>query len=156
VEPAEDLARTAARLARQVDKGLAEVGLSASQFRILGFLADGSAVASALADRGAISRPSLTAVVDGLVARGLVERREDPADRRRVAHLLTPAGRDALAAGEAAVNARLANILDLLGDDELSAQAVRGLQLWQAALDLYRETLHAAASSGGRAEGARR
>ena len=150
------MARTAARLARQVDKGLAEVGLSASQFRILGFLSDGSAVASALADRGAISRPSLTAVVDGLVAKGLVERGHDPADRRRVDHLLTPAGRDLLAAGDEAVNARLAGILELLGDDELVSQAVRGLQLWQEALDRYRDALGAGDSSAGRGRGARR
>ena len=59
--------RVGARLARQVEVGLAQVELSLSQYRTLMFLDEGSAAASALADHLAVSRPSVTAVVDGLV-----------------------------------------------------------------------------------------
>ncbi len=80
-------------LARQVELALVEVDLSLPQYRILILLDEGKVAASALADRLAVSRPSVTAVVDGLVTRGLVERHHDPADRRRVGHDLTAEGR---------------------------------------------------------------
>ena len=66
--------RTAAWLAKQVELSLAEVDLSLSQYRILGLLDEGSAVSSALAERLAVRPPSVTAVIDGLVTRGLVAR----------------------------------------------------------------------------------
>ena len=64
---------------------LAQVELTLPQYRVLGILAEGSAAASGLADRLAVRRPSITALIDGLVARGLVDRRQEDADRRRVA-----------------------------------------------------------------------
>jgi len=57
---------------------------------MLSLLADGSSASSALAGRLAVSPPSVTAVVDGLVTRGLVERQADADDRRRLTLLLTP------------------------------------------------------------------
>ena len=66
--------RVAARLARQVELGLASVDLTLSQYRILILLVEGKEAASSLADKLAVSRPSVTAVVDGLVQRGAVER----------------------------------------------------------------------------------
>ena len=66
--------------------------MSLPQFRLLAFLSEGEWAASAVADWLAVSRPSVTALVDGLVERGWVERRESPDDRRRVLHHIT-AGR---------------------------------------------------------------
>ena len=51
-----------------------------------------------LADKLAVSRPSVTGVVDGLVARGLVPRNPDAADRRRIGVDLTGDGRRLLRA----------------------------------------------------------
>jgi len=82
-----------ARLARQVEVGLATVDLSLAQYRFLALLAEGSSAASALASGLTVSRPSVTAVADGLVSRGLVERRADGDDRRVVGHTLTAKGR---------------------------------------------------------------
>ncbi len=130
--------RVAARLARQVDVGLAQVDLSLPQYRILMFLAEGAVAASALADNLAVSRPSVTAVVDGLVSPGLVERRHDEVDRRRVGHTLTAEGRNILDQADAAVDARLAEIALFLTDEQDAVTAFEGLARWRAALDAFR------------------
>ncbi len=143
------LGRTAARLARQVEAGLASLDLSLPQYRILTLLGEGSAAASALADRLAVTRPSVTAVVDGLVSRGLVERRADPEDRRRVRHSLTELGQSILERADGAVDARLHEILGLLGDGKAAQEAFRGLDRWRQALDALRESHEAAHSGGG-------
>lgn len=51
---------------------------------------------SELADRLGITRPSITSLIDGLVAQGLVRRRPARGDRRRMTISLTPAGRKLL------------------------------------------------------------
>jgi len=138
--PVEHPGRVAARLARQVEVGLSEVDLSLPQYRILMLLDEGSVVASALADRLTVTRPSVTAVVDGLVARGLVERQADGRDRRRVAHGLTDDGRRVLAAADRAIDARLADIAGYLDDSADADAAFGGLGVWRHALDAYRAT----------------
>ena len=140
----------AARLARQVEVGLAQVDLSVPQYRILMFLDEGAAVASKLADHLAVSRPSVTAVVDGLVARGLVERRHDERDRRRVGHVLTTEGARLLEAADRAVDARLREISGYLADEGGAAEAFTGLDRWREALDGYRATKVAARDTGSR------
>jgi long-chain acyl-CoA synthetase len=129
--------RIAARLARQVEVGLGEADLTLPQYRILTFLGEGTAVASKLADHLAVSRPTVTAVVDGLVARGLVERSHREDDRRRVRHALTPAGRQVLEVADRSVDARLREIAGHLDADEAEA-ALRSLESWRQALDTYR------------------
>src|ERR1700734_1768436 len=56
----------------------------------------GPATASALAKLEQISPQSMGATLGALEARGLVERRPDPADGRRVVLSVTGAGRDVL------------------------------------------------------------
>jgi long-chain acyl-CoA synthetase len=126
--------RAAAWLARQVEVGAAEVELSLAQYRLLVLLETEAAAPSLLADRLAVSRPSVTAVVDGLVSRGLVQRTHDEDDRRRVTHTLTPQGRRVLAAADEAVEQRLALILDHLDDQETRAAALDGLDCWREAM----------------------
>ena len=84
--------RVAAWLSKRVEVALAQVELTLPQYRVLGILAEGSAAASGLADRLAVRRPSITALIDGLVTRGLVDRRQEDSDRRRVELRLTPEG----------------------------------------------------------------
>ena len=93
--------RTAAWLAKQVELGLGAVDLSLPQYRMLGLLDEHSAVSSDLAERLAVRPPTVTAVVDGLVARGLVGRHPVAGDRRRVDHRLTPEGLAVLGAADA-------------------------------------------------------
>ncbi len=136
--PDKTVGRTAAWLARQVELGLASADLSLSQYRVLGFLDESSAVSSDLAERLAVRPPSVTAVVDGLVSRGLVERRNVVADRRQVDHALTPSGRRALETADAAVSSRLADIASCLGDDAEIGRAFDGLLTWRRAFRAYR------------------
>ena len=100
-------ARAAAKLARQVTIPLGEVDLSLPQYRVLAFLDEGGAAPSDLAGRLSVSRPSITALMDGLVNRGLVERHPDHEDGRRVTHHLTLDGRSALKRADRAVGERL-------------------------------------------------
>lgn len=141
--------RVVARLARQVELAAATVELTLSQYRVLGILGDGREAASVLADKLAVSRPSVTGVIDGLVARGLVRRDPDATDRRRIDLGLTDDGRRVLAQADGEVERRLTEIADhaeTAADDPFA-----GLGPWRAALDAYRAARHAgrrAASAG--------
>lgn len=130
-------ARAVARLAKQVEVAIAPLDLSLPQYRVLALLGDGSTASSVLARRLAVSPPTVTAVVDGLVARGLVERRADPQDRRRLTLLLTRDGKRLLAAADAAGEARLDEIAGFLDDPPAALAA--GLDGWNRALDRSRE-----------------
>ena len=74
-------------------------------------LGEGAEAASSLAAKLAVSRPSATAVVEGLVQRGLVDRQQSADDRRRVSVTLTDSGARVLAEADEVVRARLAEIL---------------------------------------------
>lgn len=77
---------------------LARRGLRLWHMAILAALADfGPHAQRELADRLAIDPSDLVKVIDELATPGYVERTRDPADRRRVRIVLTPAGRAALA-----------------------------------------------------------
>lgn len=128
-----EAAQAATRLARQVAVALGNLDLSPSQYRLLLFLSEGNAAASAVAGRLAVSRPSVTALADGLEKRGLLQRKSDPADRRKVAHELTEAGKLALAAADNAVAEQLTDIADHLDADQAD-RALGGLALWNEAL----------------------
>lgn len=134
--PPQHPGRVIARLARQVELALEAVQLTLPQYRVLAFLHRGTEPASVLAEKLAVSRPSVTGVVDGLVARGLVERAADPADRRRVGHALTVAGRQTLDAADGEVQRRLTEIAGHRPGG--GAAAFAGLAVWDEALDGYR------------------
>ena len=132
-----EAAQAATRLARQVALALGDLDLSPSQYRLLLFLSEGNAAASAVAGRLAVSRPSVTALADGLEKRGLLQRKSDPADRRKVAHELTEAGREMLAAADIAVADHIGQIAGHLDADQTD-EALAGLALWNQALTLAR------------------
>jgi DNA-binding MarR family transcriptional regulator len=125
--------RVAAWLSKRVEVALAQVELTLPQYRVLGILAEGSAAASGLADRMAVRRPSITAIIDGLVARGFVDRRQEDADRRRVELRLTPEGVSTLARADVAVDEYLIAIAGHLPDKD-EAMALRSLELWARAM----------------------
>jgi len=129
--------RVIARLAKQLEQVLAPVELSLPQYRVLGFLADGSTGSGALAERMAVTPPTVTSLSDGLVARGLIVRQADPTDRRRLPLSLTPAGTELLKRANIAVGERLSEIA---GHHPTALGAsVDGLADWQDALDGYRD-----------------
>ena len=141
---------TAARLARQVEVALAALDLSPAQYRMLVQIARGTDASSSLAQKLAVSAPSVTAVVEGLVQRGAVERAHSVEDRRRIALALTGPGRALLASAEEALQARLGAIAGELEDGDSVASALAALALWGEALDRARAKREAAR----RAEGA--
>lgn len=136
----EDSVRVIARLARIFETRLADEPMTLPQFRVLAFLSEGEWAASALADWLAVSRPSITALVDGLVERGWVERRESPDDRRRVLHQITPAGVEVLATSSSHLADTLDALLDHLDDTE-RARAVDGLAQLSVAMRRHREAV---------------
>lgn len=136
----DEAVRVIARLARGFETRLGETSISLAQFRLLAFLSEGEWAASALADWLEVSRPSVTALVDGVVERGWVGRRESPDDRRRVLHQLTPAGREALASASACLHEGLGTLLVHLDPDERD-RALDGLAQLGVAMRRHREAV---------------
>ncbi len=89
--------------------------LNIPQYRSLMYLrrTPGKSLAE-LAEHLGITPPSTSALVDGLVGRGLIDRRESPVDRRRVVLALTPSGAElaeaSFRATQAAYTARFAQL----------------------------------------------
>jgi long-chain acyl-CoA synthetase len=129
--------RTVARLGRQVEIALAKVDLTTAQYRALVQLAEGAEASSSLAAKLAVSRPSVTAVVEGLVQRGLVDRRHSDEDRRRVSVSLTEPGRQVLAEADQVVSEKLTELLAVLSARQ-AEQAVNGITQWGKAMDANR------------------
>ena len=120
--------RTLVRIARTLEHACTELTLP--QYRLLAMVATGDRQATQLAGRLALSKPTITAVVDGLVERGLLSRSVVAGDRRAVDLTLTGAGREALEGTEAAMADRLWRLLDRCDDPELAMAGIA--QLGQA------------------------
>jgi DNA-binding MarR family transcriptional regulator len=118
--------RTLARLSRLLEH--AGTGLTLPQFRLLAMVAKGDERATALAGHLSLSKPTITAAVDGLVERGLVARAVVEGDRRAVKVQITPAGRDALAEAEARMAERLQPVFDRCDDPGVVAAALEQLE----------------------------
>lgn len=94
------------------------LGMSFVRAKALRYLtADGPMSMRRLATALATDAPYTTLVVEDLVSRGLVERTEDPADRRAKIVRVTPAGAKAAAHAEAILSAPPAPLLGLSAAD---------------------------------------
>ena len=117
--------RTEMRLNRAAD-------LTVPQFRTLKFLdrEPGSSL-SAVAEHVGLALPSMSTLVEGLVARKLILRNTAPDDRRRVTLHLTAIGQSLVAETFAATQARLAERLAAVapGDRAAVVQALECLRL---------------------------
>src|SRR5262247_2755234 len=80
--------------ARKLERSAGDLTLA--QYRVLALVAAGDERSSHVAERLAVAKPTITAVVDGLVERGLVTRSAVEGDRRSLRLALTPAGTGAL------------------------------------------------------------
>jgi DNA-binding MarR family transcriptional regulator len=89
-----------------------------------------------LARQIGVAAPSMTAMVDGLVERGLVDRSIDPNNRRQVIILLTESGQERLTALESAITDRISAALSVLTGDqkELLLTALNDLERMLAAM----------------------
>ena len=129
---AQALSRAERSVHRQLGAALAAEGCTIQQWRILVRLGDGRGhPMSELAEFALVPAPSLTRLIDRMVSDGLVHRRPDARDRRRVRVHLTRGGwalyrrlgeriaheEDAMLAGSDATAARqLVDMLDGLVD----------------------------------------
>jgi DNA-binding MarR family transcriptional regulator len=98
-----ELLHAAHALEDRVDDALAKAGLSMPKFAVLSELtAAGQALSlSELATRLSCVKSNMTQLIDRLETDGLVQRVDDPADRRAVRAAITPTGSDKYLAGEA-------------------------------------------------------
>ncbi len=147
-EAGSGIGRIAAWLSKIVEISLAKVDLSMPQYRVLAILAEGSSAASGLAKNLDVRPPSVTALIDGLVARGLVDRRQEDSDRRRVALRITDDGAQLVTEADRAVDEQLAHIAAYLPSKD-EVMALRSLELWGRALSEAREARRAAEAAGG-------
>jgi DNA-binding MarR family transcriptional regulator len=93
--------------------------LSVPQFRVLIFLnRHAGASLSDMAESLGLTLPSMSKMIDGLVARNMVTRQMDPEDRRRVTLVLTALGREAMQSAYKATESRLAERLAALPASE--------------------------------------
>ena len=109
--------------ARVLERSLDDMTLP--QFRVLVLIATSPERANRLAERAAVSRPSLTGLLDGLEARGWVQRVHVDGDRRGVSLEVTREGATALKQAERAMTRELDEVLRSAGGDR--ALVVDGL-----------------------------
>jgi len=104
----------------RLESALDRIGLSVAKFGVLAKLVEaGEPVAlGCLAERSSCVRSNMTQLVDRLEADQLVERLNDPSDRRSVRAALTPAGRERHAEGLRIVEEAGRAVFAKLDDDE--------------------------------------
>jgi DNA-binding MarR family transcriptional regulator len=109
---------TLARLARVLERACGELEppLTLAQYRLLAMIASGSDRASHLAGLLALAKPTVSATVDTLVERNLVERSTSSDDRRVTTLSVTADGRGVLTSAEVSLRARLDGVLAHVDD----------------------------------------
>jgi DNA-binding MarR family transcriptional regulator len=114
----------AERRLRGRDRQHTETCLTHAQVRALVALnREDEVTAGALAKAADLNPASVTAMLDHLEARGIVERRRDVEDRRRVVVSLTADGRTLLAEGRARWQGKLDAALRELDDEDVASAA---------------------------------
>jgi DNA-binding MarR family transcriptional regulator len=88
-----------------------------------------------------VTLPTVTAVMDKLVERGLVRRDDDPLDRRQHVCRLTPDGQSLVQRLMAGRRAFTNALMEQLDDDEL-ADFLRGMQVLMAAAERLRASVN--------------
>jgi DNA-binding MarR family transcriptional regulator len=126
----ESLGESVVGFARLAELALEEAGLSRIQYRILQHLRHGHSIQSDLAFQLAVTKQSVTRLVDTLVDKRYLTRRVDPADRRRVIHAITPNGRRTLERADTIIERYLMLVLQDLDNDADIDAAKMGVQLF--------------------------
>jgi DNA-binding MarR family transcriptional regulator len=123
-----------ARIGRMLER--IETGLTLPQYRMLKLLATGTERSTAIANRLAVSKPTVSAAVDALVDHGHVRRNADLGDKRVTWLEITSSGNEALAAADDAFVGRFGPLIQSLpSPDTLLA----GLTELNVAFDEARE-----------------
>jgi DNA-binding MarR family transcriptional regulator len=125
-----DLRRAARALAltsRSLERSAAENDLTLAQYRVLALVAGGDERSSLLANRLALAKPTISAVVDGLVDRGFVVREAIAGDRRSLRLGLTAAGNAALQSAERSMSEMLDHLVGFADDRDALIRALDAL-----------------------------
>ncbi|MFW8635134.1 MarR family winged helix-turn-helix transcriptional regulator [Cribrihabitans pelagius] len=110
-------------------------GLTAVQFRVLQVVAEsGQTTAKEISTRMRVSQATVTALVDKLVARGMVVREKSQADRRQTNIVVTDLGRSTIEGAPDPLQQRYVNKFKALEDWE-QAMLVAALERVAAMLD---------------------
>ena len=130
------LLRLARIYRREVNRTLAEHGLSdARALPVLHIARAGGGVRQGvLAEELGVEGPSLVRILHQLESAGLVERRDDPTDRRAKTLHLTPEGDDLAGVVEDTVKDLRTRMLAGVTDSDLDA-ALRTMSILEAALE---------------------
>lgn len=123
---------------RVLERSLTDMTLP--QFRVLSIITSSPERANRIAEKAAMSRPSLTGLLDGLEARGWVQRVEVEGDRRGVSLEVTLAGEVALRDAEKAMTAELDRVLASSPADR--EDVVRGLDALAHAIAEHHRAHH--------------
>jgi DNA-binding MarR family transcriptional regulator len=110
-----------------MERAAAACDLSLAQFRVLALVAAGDERSSLLADRLAVAKPTITAVVDGLVERGFLTRQAVEGDRRSIRLRLTKTGTAALRGAEKEMAAALNRVTEHARDRDALLAALADL-----------------------------
>jgi DNA-binding MarR family transcriptional regulator len=113
------LAAASAAVSAEFHEQVRARGLRVPEWRVLACLNDRDGqMVTQLAALALMEQSRLTRIIDQMAAKGLVRRRSDAADRRRVRVYLTPEGRQLAEELVVAAKTHEAGILDQLGADE--------------------------------------
>jgi MarR family transcriptional regulator, organic hydroperoxide resistance regulator len=135
------LVSASARLNRLYGRvlGQLDTSLTFRQHRLLRRVGEGHTSLAALAAFGNLTLPTVSESVEGLVRRGLLNRRENPRNRRQTVLSLTAAGREAKVAGDAALASVNDRLLRVLSDERREALRESLTLLYGAATEVFRE-----------------
>jgi DNA-binding MarR family transcriptional regulator len=119
--PTDDLRIAISRIARQLRQATDD-GLTPSAMSVLNVVtARGPIKLSDLAALERVAAPTITKIVDGLVTAGLLERRDDPGDRRACLVQLTATGKTEMKRLRFERNRRLEHLIGQLDDSDQAA-----------------------------------
>lgn len=137
--------RALARASSVLERASSE--LSLAHYRVLAAISSGSERASRIADKLAVGKPTISAAVDSLERRGLLERLAVAGDQRGSTLRLTPAGERLLQQVEVEMTARLE---DLCGRVPDRARLLESLVWLGDAIDARMAERHAACRDAAR------
>lgn len=156
-EQAERISRLSVRVAHNMRVAAivqsAFPGLTPSQLQILSLIdqADETEMSmTEIARELAVTMPSVTGLVDQLSRRGLVSRRHDDKDRRRVLVSLTDAGQKALAEVWEAIINLVARLLEVIPEEERESLLVASERVYALSLEIHDEEIATLAARGGK------
>jgi DNA-binding MarR family transcriptional regulator len=147
------LVSASARLNRLYGRVLGQLGTSLTyrQHRLLRRVSEGHTSLAALAAFGNLTVPTVSESVEGLVRRGLLDRKVNPQNRRQMVLSLTAEGRDAKEAGDVALQALNDRLLRVVPDEHRQVLQESLAALYDAATEAFQQPDATAAAAAGAA-----